>query len=538
MLVLTMLFCINAVAGKTDNQVLYKIESDKIKVTTKKGFHLNVESPSSIKFDGESEKNKPQSKTEKLFVFNVRKNASQGEISVYVCDDAKTVCEPHNKEITLAGATKKEFNKKEKNEFNKISEVSLESSNGKPTLLMFSAPWCPACIRMQTETLQQKNVQNQLAQINFLKLNSDEADNYDLSQKFKVRAIPTMILIDKKGTEIFRWLDYQSAVAFEKNLKAEISKIIDAEELAAKAKAGDEASARKLAMRAYNAMDFEGAIKWFLLTRSTMDQNYKVSAEISLAQEQAESDKKLKDEYLYTLQKGIMLTTSDVDRLRWSLDYFESKKEQSPLEEGAIVKVGELIKKIEELYANNKAAKKAFQESTYGNYEGFESEELLWLKSRAQKILAMTTDKEKTDKATIELIKKKKLSEQEPGKFLLAISYLKEAGDTELVNNFYNKLIKKNSNSYVYYEKYARYLKSKKDFEKALAMTEEALKYPQGNEPQLKLLKALILSDMNKKADALEVVNQALTYENITHKRFVGTAKKLSDLKSELSKQE
>lgn len=533
---LVILFSINVYAGITDNQILYKVEKEKIKITAKKGFHLNVESPSSIKFDGASEKIKPQSKTEKLFVFNINKNAGYAEINIYACDDAKTVCEPHKKEIVFNGEKPKAPKENTKKEFNKISEVSLQSQNGKPTLLMFSAPWCPACIRMQTETLHQKSVQKQLGKVNFLKLNSDEVDNYELSQKFKVRAIPTMILLDKSGAEVFRWLDYQSAAQFEKNLKEEVSKIIDAEELMKQAKSGDTEAARKLAYRAYNALEFEEAIKWFFLSNIPADQNYKVAAEISRAQDQAAADEKLKDEYLQALQKGITQSSSEVDRLRWSLDYFETKKELKSLDEESTPKLKELTQKIDELYANPKAARKAFSESTYGNYEGFEEEELLWLKSRAYKILGMTTEKESADQKTIKLIKDKKLSEQEPGKTLLAISYLKEAGDVELVNSLYSKLIKKNSTTYVYYEKYARYLKSKKDLPKALELTNEALKYPQGNEPQLSLLKASILKEMNKNEEALALINQTLSHENIGHKRFSGTAKKLNELKSELSK--
>ena len=67
---------------------------------------------------------------------------------------------------------------------------------------------------MQTETYNKPEVIGNLQKINFLKLNSDLVENYEVFEKFKIKAIPTMILLDKNGTEVYRWLDFQGPKNF------------------------------------------------------------------------------------------------------------------------------------------------------------------------------------------------------------------------------------------------------------------------------------------------------------------------------------
>lgn len=536
--VLFLVFSLNALAGKTDNQVQFKIDNKSISITTKKGFHLNVEAPAYVLFNNEVVQQKPATKTEKLFVFiNEQKNET-AKLSFYVCDDQKTVCEPHKHDLNLKdrAALKPSTQSSAPSEYFDIKNFNLVSADGRSTLLVFSAPWCPACIRLKTETLHKPEVLKQLSNLNLVKLNSDIADNYELSQKFKVRAIPTMILLDKNGQETYRWLDFQSAGAFAKDLQGELKKVSQAEALLMSAQMGDAKAASALAHRAYNTLDYAEAVKWFSLAKSAEDQNYKLASEVALAQEKTETDPKLFGEYLETLQKAISLTTSHLDQIRWSLDYYEKKKELNKFSEDAKLKAQVLVSKIDKLYKNKKMAIKEFAQSTYGNYAGFEKEELLWMKSRLFDVLDNTAEKKKANQEQIQQISKRQILISKPGEILNMIAYLKEAGDTKKVEELYKKLIQKYSNSYVYFEKYARYVKKNKNFEKALSLTNEALKYPQGNIPQLNLLKTQILKDMDKKSEALALIEETLKFENINHKRFAGTLKRLTEIKEELSK--
>ena len=134
----------------------------------------------------------------------------------------------------------------------------------------------------------------------------------------------------------------------------------------------------------------------------------------------------------------------------------------------------------------------------------------------------------------IKSIKAKKLNVSRPGEMLTAISYLKEADEVETVEKLYKQLIKKYESTYVYYEKYARFAQKMKSAEKALILAEQASKYPQGNEPQLGLLRSQILVDLNRKDEAMKAIDQTLQVGGIEHARYARVVKKLNDMKNEL----
>jgi thiol-disulfide isomerase/thioredoxin len=531
--VLLLLVTVSVFARLTDNQVEIKTDKDSINITVKKGFHLNAEAPASAAFDNLEAIFKPTVKTEALFTFNKIEKAKTANLSFYICDDKKTVCEQHKQTINLKnGEVKKE---EIKAQFSNIKDFSLASKDGRPTLLVFSAPWCPACIRMQTETYNKAVVQKEIKKFNFVKLNSDVTENYELSEKFKIKAIPTMIMLDKNGIETYRWLDFQAASDFAKSLSGELKKVDLAEVTLKNARLGDSAAASKLAFKAFNTLDYAEALKWFNLTKSEKDKKFKLASEVSLAAEKSDEDKKLSGEYLDTLEKAISSTTSRLDHIRWTIDYLEKKKELKATGDNS-KKAEVAINEIDKLLKNPKRATLAFNESTYGNYGGFEQEELLWLKARVYGILDKTTEKEQSKRETIALIFKRKLSAEKPGEMLVAISYLREAGEIKKVDELYQRLINQYNNSYVYFEKYARFVQKNKNLEKALDLTNEALKYPEGNKPQLTLLKSQLLKDLNKKNEAISLIDEALNSNDIQHKRFATTVKKLNDLKAELSK--
>lgn len=551
----------------TDGQVDVVFNENYIKITTKTAYHLNAEAPANVMFDNAhdgasgraTQKTASQSvflptvKTEKLFVFardtEVAKKAKTATLSFYVCDDKKTVCEQHKSTVTFSpsksdGSQSK--NIKQNNYYDNAKDFNLhgdlqsdfKSANGKPTLLVFSAPWCPACIRMQTETYNKPEVKQKLKKLNFIKLNSDRIENQDLSEKFKIKAIPTMVLLDKNGKEAFRWLDFQEPQEFAKSLQTELMKVDQVASTVKKAQHGDPAAASTLAFKAFNALDYAEALKWFSLTKSAKDQKYKLATEVYLAQEKAEANEKLVENYLQTLQKAMDITPSKLDQIRWSLDFYEKKKDLKLLTEDLKLKATALVTDIDNLLKNSIITKEAFMASTHGNYSSFEKEELLWMKSRLYELLDMKDEKAKTDQETIARIAKKKLTDSKPGEILLAISYLREAGEVGKVENLYEKLIKKYPNTYVYFEKYARFMQKNKNLEKALSLADTALQFADGNVPQLNLLKSQILKDLDKKTEALVVIEETLKHENIQHKRFARTLKKINELKEEMSRKQ
>lgn len=518
------LFSMVVAARVTDNQVNYKIDQDKIGVTTNAGFHLNAEAPASAKFDDLKAIFKPDPKTEKLFVFAVPTNTKKAKLSFYVCDDKKTVCEQHQKEIVLDGkATKTSFV-----EAPLLTLADLKSN--KMTLLIFTAPWCPACLRMQTETYPQKSVASQLKRLNVKKINIDLAENVELSEKFHVKAIPTLVLLNKEGEELTRWLDFQPAKKFATDLKTTMKMTTTISELEKKARAGDKKAISQRGMLAFLAYNCEETIKWLSMSNTSHDLNYKLAAEIQCAEGEG-SEKQIQ-----ALEKAISLTTSKLDKIRWSADLFELKKEGKQKIETFASEVDATLVELKDISKNESTLKKAFTASTYGDPAGFANEEALLLKARLFGVLEKGPEKQIALDAIKINADKHNISVDRPGEMLLAIAYLREAGEKVRVQEMYQQLLNAYPNTYVYHEKYSRYQHKNKNYDQALNSVNSALQFSEGNEPQLHLLKANILNDMKNKEQALVVVNEALQLENISHKKFKKTLALIQSLKMNLQK--
>ena len=102
----------------------------------------------------------PQIKTEQKMRFNVLPNVKKANLKFFVCDDAKTVCEQHEKTLALNVGVPTDRSGTQAASVVGVT-AKLESKYldaKKPTLLVFSAPWCPACIRLHSETFTQANV--------------------------------------------------------------------------------------------------------------------------------------------------------------------------------------------------------------------------------------------------------------------------------------------------------------------------------------------------------------------------------------------
>ena len=113
---------------------------------------------------------------------------------------------------TLLGKTEKELasatinvvetpgedDKIEENIKNSEEVVGKLPSNGKPTLIDFSATWCGPCKIM-------KPVFNDLEdtyddRMNFVNIDIDE--NPELSRRYNINAVPTFIFLDKNGNVV------------------------------------------------------------------------------------------------------------------------------------------------------------------------------------------------------------------------------------------------------------------------------------------------------------------------------------------------
>jgi thiol-disulfide isomerase/thioredoxin len=96
----------------------------------------------------------------------------------------------------------------------------LKTNAGKPTMLFFWATWCPSCKQQIPELEELQKAKG--GQVNLIALSVDESEDaltrymakhpmdvpvywgsQDLARKFRVEAIPTLVIFDKTGKQIF-----------------------------------------------------------------------------------------------------------------------------------------------------------------------------------------------------------------------------------------------------------------------------------------------------------------------------------------------
>ena len=282
-------------------------------------------------------------------------------------------------------------------------------------------------------------------------------------------------------------------------------------------------------MLSYLAYQCEDAIKWWAKSKNETDLNYRLAAEIQCAEEKKPEDQ------IEALEKGIKQSTSKLDQLRWTIDLLEKKKENKSTDD-LMTPAAAALKEILLVTKNQSGLKKLFALSTFGDPAGFETEETLTMKARVYTLLEKNPEKLEALEAIKANAEKRNISVDRPGEMLLAIAYLREADEKVRVQEMYQQLLNRYPDTYVYHEKHARYQLKNKSYEQALVSINTALLYPEGNVPQLQLLKARILNEMKNKSQAITVVSEALKLENISHKKFKKTLAALEALQETLKK--
>lgn len=526
-IILVTFFCQLAMSGVTQGKMNFSVEEKTLTITPQKGFHINEKAPAKLVLENKKEI-KPVEKTQQKILFMQSEKAEKGISSFYVCDDANTVCEKHEQEIHFKN--KSTATLKTVSAPGKIPLQAKDFKSNKPTLLVFSAPWCPSCIRMTTETFPNKDLQKILKKVKFKKLNIDLVENENLSQHFQVTAIPTTVLLNKNGEEIYRWLDYVPAGRFAQELTEELKNKDSIVELTKKADSGDVQSAEKLGKIFYGQMNWEAADKYLSKSKDSNAINLALSAKIQLLEGQKDESEAKTKSYLEALENGFRTTTSPIDRVRWKVDHLETKKDKQDK-----MLIMSVMTELENLKAE-KNLEQLFSDSTYGDAAGLGLAEIYDMQARVHDIVGNKEEKNKAIQFSAELVLKQKLDIQQPGKIISAIQYLTQAEKMNEAEALIKKLIFANPKTYVYYNRYAHFLLKQKRLEEALVQINQALDFKEGNEPQLKTTKIKILKALNKKDAALDLIEDVLK-QTLPHEEvYKRTRSNLIELKTELTK--
>lgn len=553
-------FCLNSWARLSDGKVHLKLEQMHLVGGVDEGFHFNKDAPATLTWGSFSEE--PVRKTPESIEFDVSKVKGEDfAVTFYICDNKNTVCEAHEfkyriSEGKLLASTNEPRAKiadssstnKNKTSLLKKSRhgfyqddlegvLALAGKENKLILADFGAPWCPSCIRLETEVFNEKIFQKSTKDLIKVSINIDKIKNKTHAKKYEVQVIPTLILMNSKGEELARLTDYRPAKVLVKELELLLAKPKFAVEiLKVKAEKGDRNSRISLGERAFYSMNFEEAVKWL----APLNENSLMLAisEVGMHQGNYEENKGTqRASYQKVLQKWIALYPESLEAILWRGELIKvlkgDAKDVAP-EANEVAHTN--ISRIQFLLQTEASRTEIFAKTLSGDYRGFEKCELLAQLADNYDSVGDQKNADVTRERLAKEIGELKLSDKRPGQVLVALGYMKQAHLKVAMISWYERLIKAYPQTDIYYAKLSRFYFREKMFEKALPLAEKAAAIPSDlNLYNMKNL-AEVYKELHRNDEALSVIGRALVLPEAGIEQNKKTVSDLEEMKKSLHK--
>jgi len=91
------------------------------------------------------------------------------------------------------------------------------AAEGRPTLIDFGAEWCAACKELEHETFPDPAVRSAAAKFVAIHIDATDDENAEVRQlqaKYRVVGLPTVLLLDRSGKEVARFVEFIKPPAF------------------------------------------------------------------------------------------------------------------------------------------------------------------------------------------------------------------------------------------------------------------------------------------------------------------------------------
>lgn len=545
----------NSLARLSDGKAHLKLKGSQIVATVDDGFHFNKDAPAALIVGDETID--AVKKEPKEFVFDASKASKKSfAVNFYVCDDQNTVCESHEEKYQITGgkliaamsapekASSKEPVKavveaplkKNKHGFYEDSfhaALKLAAKEKKLLLVDFNAPWCPSCIRLDSEAFGEPVFQKAAAKYIKLSLNVDKVALKEISKKYDVKAIPTIIVMNAKGEELTRILDFKPATVLAEELtKFQATDKSSMADLRKKAEAGDVTARKALADQAYAALKYDETVKW--LSPLNEQSLLLANAEIR-AGENANEDKKKSAELKKTYEKWLAVYPHSFDAIEWRPELMRLIKGDSKEASAEVKKIGkENVTEIEAMMASDSVRDAALAVSKMGDVTGFEKAELLSMLVDSYTLMG---ESKKADEAAALLAKEVetfKLSEKHPGQVLVAGRYMKTAKMNAERKAWMEKLVKAYPDSDVYCRNMYRLYVEDKQFEQALPFALKATELKSDSALYNMKNLASLYKDLKLNKEASSTIEKALAMPEAKLEINKSTVTSLEDLKKSL----
>ncbi|WP_168196646.1 thioredoxin family protein [Bdellovibrio sp. ZAP7] len=556
-LTLSLLVVSSSFARLSDGKAHLKLKGSQIFASVDEGFHFNKDAPAALVRGEESID--AVKKEPKEFIFDAAKAQKKPfAVNYYVCDDKNTVCEAHEEKfqitngklVAASGGTatvaEKAVNtamvveaplKKNKHGFYEDSfnaALKLAAKEKKLLLVDFNAPWCPSCIRLESEAFGEAEFIKATEKFIKFSLNVDKPALKDIGKKYGIRGIPTMIVMNPKGEELTRILDYKPAPVLAKEIAIfQASNKATLTELRKKAEAGDLEARKVLADQAYAALKFEDVVKWLAPTgeQSLLLAN----SEIRVAESAYEKDKKNAAEYRKTFERWIAVFPHSIDAIEWRPELMKLIKGESKEASAEIKKIGaENISEIQKLLDDEKARAETFAVNKFGDMTGFEKAELLSQQIETYKLMNETKKSEESAAVLAKEVATFNLSVERPGQVLVALPYIKTANMKKNAQEWLEKLLKAHPDSDVYLMKLVVFHMREKQFAQALPYAEKVAVMKSDSALYYQGILADVLKELKQKEKAMDVISKALAMPEAKLESNKSVVTGLLDLKKSL----
>lgn len=435
----------SAFSAMSDNKVHLKLNDQQIEVNTDNGFHINQEAPAKISVINSSEIIKPKKIDHNFMSFDITNVYNQKfVISFYVCDDKNTSCELHKNIYEVKDKTLFETSAIEEISVAKKSEsivynehhfiknnlpaaLSMAIKQKKLLFVDFAAPWCPACVRLETEVFKEKSFQKLTKNLIKVSLNSDLTINSDAFKKYDVKLLPTLVILNTKGEELYRMIDFKPLKSFNKELKFGFENFhTTTDKLTELANKKDKAAMQALASRSFVMNNYPEALKWY--TQLGEDSIKVAISKISVEAIEYEKNKKNEAEYATSLKKYILIFPNAYEALDWRISLAEIDKTN------AKITLAENINILSKCLTDKQARDKLFANTTMGPIPFPLLEAYSYLVKSYDLLKEVNLHKKALEDFRME-ISKIKTTTAKPGELMMIIQYQREAKMPEEENS-------------------------------------------------------------------------------------------------------
>jgi thioredoxin-like negative regulator of GroEL len=536
--------CFSLGSGPTRSQqaLSHKVSGGTFRATLKNGYHFNEKAPNGLQV-GQNFYKPTEFSSRSMKIEKWPRNGKPAAAHLYVCDDAVTFCDRHviplKFEIQADSVenSSPSPNSSSNAASRKIKTASLAITHGfiqnnfdeavrkakkegKLLLVDFGARWCPACLRLESEIFKNSDFQKLTKKFVKVKIDVDLLEHHGLEQKYAIKGIPSVLILNSKAQEIARFYDYQPLEfikEFVEDIRAQSTPLEDL----------SPDLDRRLLIRRYYFSGHHDKVVTLSESLPVRPKEYWFS-KIALAEEQTKSEPSKVKELIGLLKEAIAQEPESSRSLVWRLSLVQELKSDQEKKKVA----EEAFEATKKLLADPKTFPKATNSDFLGEYTGLEGFYIAMMNAEVAEV-AQSRQKESWN-WVIEQGRLYQVGSEKPGASLRLLSALIRSEKMTEALQLVNEMLVRDPDSGDLQRRKLKILNSLNQFAQAVEVGEKALKNSYGaNEFQVVEPLARAYQGYNQTEKARQLVTSYLGRSEIKAEEFKSLKNRLEKMRQE-----